>query len=247
MKTAIRALTLAAALMGATALAAPAALAQEATQTVATVPAKGPLLNLSAYGEVRAAPDMATVNLGVSVQAPTAAEAMKQNAARMSGLIAALKRQGVAEKDIQTSGLNLAPQYVYDQNQPPRLTGYQANNTVTVTVFDLARLGQTIDATVGAGGNEVSGISFGLRDPQAAEDAARLQAVKRLQAKAGLYAGALGKRVAALKSLSESGGYAPEPPRPMFRAAAMKAESTPVAAGELTLRVDVQATYELEP
>ncbi|MBS0297800.1 MAG: SIMPL domain-containing protein [Proteobacteria bacterium] len=246
MKTAIRALTLAAALSAATALTAPVALAQEAP-AIATVPAKGPLLNLSAYGEVRAAPDMATINLGVSVQAPTAAEAMKQNAARMNGLIAALKRQGVAEKDIQTSGLSLSPQYAYEQNQAPKLTGYQANNTVTVTVFDLARLGQTIDATVGAGGNEISGISFGLRDPQAAEDAARVQAVKRLQAKAGLYAGAVGKRIVALKSLSESGGYTPEPPRPLLRMAAMKAESTPVAAGELTLRIDVQGTYELEP
>jgi uncharacterized protein YggE len=243
MKTALRALILGAALLASTAL---AAQAQEAPAAV-TAAARTPVLNLSAYGETRVAPDLATINLGVNTEAPTAAEALRQNAVRMTALIAALKRQGVAGKDIQTSGLSLNAQYVYEQNQPPKLTGYQAANTVTVTVYDLPKLGGVIDATVAAGGNQISGIGFGLRDPQAAEDAARVEAVRCLQAKAALYARATGKRLGALRSLSENGGYAPEPPRPMFRAAAMDKVQTPVAAGELSLRIEVQGVYELEP
>ncbi len=247
MKTLMRSAALAGALLclGAPSFGAMSASAQEAPAMTAA--AHGPLLNLSAYGESKAAPDLATISLGVQTQAPTAAAAMAQNRTLMNGLMAALKKQGVAEKDIQTSGLNLSAQYAYENNQPPKLTGYQVSNTVTVTVYDLARLGQTVDAVVAGGGNQVNGISFGLKDPQAAEDSARLEAVKRLQAKAELYARATGKRIKALRVLSE-GGSGVQTPQPVYRMA-MKAnaESTPVAPGELTLRVDVQATYELEP
>jgi uncharacterized protein YggE len=209
----------------------------------------GPLVSISAYGETHVAPDMATISLGVVNQAPTAAEAMRANAQRMSSLVAAIKRAGGAERDIQTSGVSLSPQYVYKPNTAPELTGYQASNTVRVIVRDLGRLGSTIDAAVGAGGNEVSGVSFGLRDPQTAEDAARLEAVRRLQAKAQLYAQALGKKVHAIRSLSEGGGYTPGPIQPMARAMAMAAPSpaTVTQPGELDLRVDVTATFELEP
>jgi uncharacterized protein YggE len=209
--------------------------------------AHGPLLNLSAYGETHAAPDMATISLGVTVQAPTAVEAMRQNASKMAGLMSALKRQGVPEKDIQTSGLNLAPQYVFKDGVPPQLTGYQASNQVTVTVRDLSRLGVTVDAVVAGGSNEVSGISFGLRDPQTAQDAARLEAVDRLNAQAALYAKATGHRLKGLRSLTESGGYEPSPIRPMMmRAAAAPSVETSIQPGQLDLRVDVQATFELE-
>jgi len=204
-------------------------------------------LNLSAYGETRVRPDMATITLGVSVEAPGAADAVKANAAKMTAVIAALKKAGVADKDIQTSSLNLSPQYVYQENLPPRLTGYQVSNQVTITVRDLTKLGQTVDATVGAGATNVNNISFGLADPKAAEDAARLQAVTALQAKAELYARATNHRIARLASLSEGGGYTPpSPPMPVYAMARMeKADSTPVAAGEVVVRIDVNAVYEL--
>ena len=247
MKTLFRTAALVGVLLAAGAVGAQAQTAPPAMAPMMAMAAHGPLLNLSAYGEVKAAPDLATISLGVTTQATTAAEAMKQNRERMSGLMAALKKQGVADKDIQTSGLSLSAQYAYENNQPPRLTGYQAANTVSVTVHDLPRLGQTVDAVVAAGGNQVNGVSFGLKDPQSAEDGARLEAVKRLQAKAELYARATGKRIKGLRVLSEGGGEV-STPQPMFRMA-MKAnaDSTSVSPGELTLRVDVQATYELEP
>lgn len=251
MKTLLRAALMGTALAGASLGAASVATAQTMPDPHAMMmSAQAPVLNLSAYGEVRVAPDMATISTGVVTEAKTAEEAMRLNRERMSQVIATLRRQGVAEKDIQTSGLNLSAQYTYRENLPPELRGYQASNQVTVTVYDLNRLGAAVDAVVASGANQINGIGFGLRDPQTAENAARREAVKRLQAKAELYAQATGMRLKGLRSLSEGGGYAPPPPVPMYRmAAAPEAAadmSTPVAAGQLTLRVDVQAVYELE-
>lgn len=227
-----------------------AAHAQEAMPAAHPMVPHGPILSLSAYGETHVAPDMATISLGVTNQAPTAAEAMKANAQRMSSLVAALRKAGAAEKDIQTTGVSLNPQYNYKPNTPPELIGYQATNTVQVTVRDLGRLGPMIDASVAAGGNEVNGIGFGLRDPQAAEDAARVEAVRRVEAKAQLYAQALGKKIHALRTMSEGGGYQPGPIRPMLKTMAVAAApqaDTVTQPGELDLRVEVSATYELEP
>jgi hypothetical protein len=203
-------------------------------------------LNLSGTSEVKATPDMATITLGVQTEAPTASAAMAQNATRMTRIVAALKAAGLADKDIQTSNISLDAQYDYQQNQPPKLRGYQASNTVLITVYDISRLGRTLDAVTTAGANQINGIGFGLKDSSAAENEARLKAVKALQAKAELYAGAVGYRVARLVNLSEGGGYTPSPPRPMAMARAdfAKAE-TPVQAGELTVRMDVNGLYEL--
>lgn len=222
------------------------ALAQAAPTPAADTMFQATTLSLSAYGEVRTAPDMATISLGVQTDAPTAAEALRANAAKMNQVIAALKRGGIADRDIQTSGLNVSPQYVYQENLPPKLTGYQVTNQVTILVRDLSKLGQAVDAAVDSGANTVGGISFGLEDSDKAESAARLEAVKALQAKANLYAQAMGYRVARLVTLSEGGGYAPAPPMPMMAFAARdKAESTPIQAGELKVRIDVSATFEL--
>jgi len=226
---------------------APAAIAQTPPPAAADAMFRATTLNLSAYGETRIAPDMATINLGVLTEAPTAAAALSANSTRMNQVVAALRKAGIAEKDIQTSGLNINPQYVYEQNMPPKLNGYQATSQVTVTVRDLARLGQAVDATVGAGANQVNGISFGLADPTAAENAARLEAVKALQAKADLYARASGHRIVRLVSLSEGGGYSPVPPPvPMMAMARMeKADATQVSPGELRVRIDVTGLYEM--
>ncbi len=222
------------------------ALAQSAAPTAADAVFRATTLNLSAYGETRVRPDQATISLGVTTEAPTAAEAMRLNAVKMNQVIAALKTGGIADRDIQTSGLNLSPQYVYQENLPPRLTGYQASNTVTIVVRDLGKLGRAVDAAVGSGATNIGGLGFGLQNSGAAEDAARLDAVKALQAKADLYAKAMGYRVARLVTFSEGGGYSPPPPMPMVAMARFdKAESTPVEAGELKVRIDVNATFEL--
>jgi uncharacterized protein YggE len=226
--------------------AAPAAFAQTPPAVGADAVFRATTLNLAAYGETRLAPDMATINLGVNTEGATAQAAMQANAQQMNQVLAALKRGGIAAKDIQTSQLSVEAQYVYEQNLPPKLTGYRAANQVTVTVHDLSRLGQAVDATVAAGANQVGGINFGLDDPTVAENAAREKAVKALAAKADLYAKATGYRVLRLVSLSEGGSYSPPQPMPMVAMAArFKEADTAVSPGEVKVRVDVSGLYEL--
>lgn len=203
-------------------------------------------LDVQAEGVAHVAPDMATVTLGVASDAPSAAAAQAKNAQRMGAVLEALRRAGLAGRDVQTSSLSLSPQYAYADGQAPRLTGYRASNGVTVKVRDLSRLATAVDAVAQAGADEVSGIAFGLQDPQDAENAARRDAVHKLQAQAQLYAGATGLRLQRLVTLAETGGYSPQPPRPMM-AMAMRAKeaSTPVEAGELDVQVQVRATYEM--
>jgi uncharacterized protein YggE len=246
MKTLMRAAALG--LVLTTTAAAPTALAQAAPPAADTM-FRATTLNLSAYGETKVAPDMASINLGVMTEGKTAAEAMQANATRMSAVMASLRKAGIADKDIQTSNLNLNPQYKYQENQPPLLIGYQASNNVTITVHDLKKLGAAVDASVSAGANQVQGVSFGLEDPTAAENAAREAAVRALVAKADLYAKATGHKVSRLVSLSEGGGYTPQPPMPMAMYAAKRGEmadaGTSVSGGELKVRIDISGLYEL--
>ncbi len=171
---------------------------------------------------------------------------MAENATRMTQVIAALRRQGLQGKDVQTSGISLQAQYNYQPNKAPELSGYQASNQVTVTVGELGKLGPALDAVTASGANQVDGVSFGLKDSAAAEDQARLKAVKALQAKAELYAGATGYRVGRLVNLSESGAVQPLAFASKVMTMAARAPApTPVEPGELTVRVEVAGLYEL--
>ncbi len=232
---------------------APAALAQTSeqhreVQIVRTGPLgiEGTMLSLSAEGKSTARPDMATVNLGVVTDGATAQAAFSANAQRMTALIAALRRAGVAERDIQTANISVNPQYVYQENQPPRLTGYQASNTVTAKVRNLDRVGATLDAAVGAGGNTLNGVSFSHQDPDAQLDAARRDAMSEARRRAELYASASGLHVGRIISISESAAYAPPVPMPVFAARAMDAQaSTPVQPGEIDTSVQLNVVFEL--
>ncbi len=205
-------------------------------------------LSLTVTGQVSAAPDMATVSFAVVTQGKTASDALKANNTRMNAVLAALKTAGIAAKDIQTSNLNLNPQYVYKDNLPPTLTGYEARDQITVRVNDLARTGPVIDAVIAAGINQVDSINFGLKNDDAVLDQARQQAVTTLQQRANLYATATGLKIKRILSLDEGAPQTWQPPRPMMMAkvAGLAADSTPVSAGELQESVTVSATFELE-
>ena len=201
-------------------------------------------LSLSADAQVQAVPDLANVQVGVRAQAPTASSAMSEQRRRMAAVFDALKAQGVADRDIQTSELSLEAQYADDGRAPRRLTGYQASNTVIVRLHDSsARVGLVVDALVASGANEIDGVGFELADPTAAQDDARRLALRALQAKADLYAQATGYHIRRLVRLSEGGGVQPRPmAMPMM---ALRRVSSPVAAGELTVEVSVSGVYEL--
>ena len=218
-----------------------------------TIAASNTLLTLTADGRSARVPDMAVFNAGVTSQGKTAGEAMSANAADMNRVIAALKKAGIADKDVQTSSINLNPLYgqpVVGPNgqvmQEPRIVGYQANNTVTVRSRDIKGFGKVLDALVSAGANQISGPAFQLSDPSSATDEARMMAIKAARTRAELYAKAAGLRVVRIVSITEGGGYSP--PQPMY-AKAMQADSgsTPVSAGEVEAAVSVTVQFELAP
>ncbi|MEO6718677.1 MAG: SIMPL domain-containing protein [Novosphingobium sp.] len=214
------------------------------------------VLTVAAEGHSTRSPDLAIFVAGVASTGKTAGEALSANAADMNRVIAALKRVGIAERDIQTSNLSLNPVYADMSRQPvtplkqqePVIIGYQVNNQVTVRQRNLADFGRTIDTLVTAGANQVSGPAFQLDQPDPALDEARIEAVKNARTRAALYAQAAGLRVLRILSISETGGYAPPPPV-MYGVRMQKAEAapTPVAAGELALQANVTVTFELAP
>lgn len=206
---------------------------------------QGTLLSVNAEGKVTGRPDMATVNMGVVTEGQTAAAALAANATRMNALIAALRRTGVAERDIQTSNISVNPQYVYQENQPPRLTGYQASNTVTAKVRNLDRVGAAIDAAVNAGGNTVNGVSFSYQDQDGPLDEARADAMREARRRADLYARAAGMQVHRIVSISESAAWTPPIPMPMMARMEAAQASTPVQPGEIETTVNLGVVFEL--
>jgi uncharacterized protein YggE len=211
----------------------------------------GPMarLTVAGHGQATTQPDLATINLGVSTRAATAAEAMTQNAGAQAKVIETLKAEGIEARDIQTAGLNLTPWMDYSDNgQPPRLAGYAAQNSVTVRVRDIAGLGVVLDKLIASGANEISGITFSREDMTATEDEARIKAVADARRRAEIMAEAAGMKLGPLMALSDvpmdSG------PMPMSRLAIAgdgKMGIAPIEAGELAVTTSVTAVYALRP
>jgi uncharacterized protein YggE len=234
-----------AATLSAAVLAAAAPAAAQSSPTSNPV-LQGTRLDIVAEGEVSRQPDVVTIGAGVVTQAATASEALGENARRMSATVAALRRAGVADRDIQTSSINLSPQYRYGENVPPVITGYQASNQVSVRFRDVKRSGAILDTLVAQGANQINGPSFALDQPDAALDEARVKAVSMARARAELYAKAAGMRVGRILSIRE-GDVAQPSPQPMVMAMRGKMESdTPIQAGEQKLMVAVTVSFELQ-
>lgn len=222
------------------------ACAQTQPATGYAIPADGTLLSVSASADVKHAPDVATVSAGVVTQAADANSAMRANADQMQKVMAAIRAAGIADKDIQTSGVSLNPNYKYAENQAPTITGYQASNSVNLKVRDLARLGKVLDALVASGANQVNGPTFEIDQPDAVQDQARREALAKAQARAAMYAKTLGLQVRRIVSISEGGGFAPPVPMPMVRMAAMaKDAGTEIAPGENTVSASIDVVFEL--
>jgi uncharacterized protein len=203
-------------------------------------------ITVTGEGRVEAAPDIATIALGVQVRGDTAAAALAANSERLAAVLARLKAAGIADRDLQTSGLGLGPEYDHSRaGQPPRVVGYQATNMLTVRVRDLARLGAVLDQAVADGANTLNGLVFGLAEPQAALDKARVAAVQDARRKAEMMAAAAGVALGAVLEMSESHGGGPQP---YFRGApmAMDAAAVPVEGGEVSLSVQVSITWEIK-
>jgi uncharacterized protein len=202
-------------------------------------------ISVTGEGKITVKPDTASLNLGVQVTASTATEALSRANASAASLIAALKAVGIADDDIATSGLSIYPQY----NSKNTISGYQASNNVTITVREIGRTGQVIDAAAEAAGDNltVGGVSFYVDDTEGLIGAARADAMRNARKRAGEYAAAEEATVGGVIQISETtiGG----PVQPMFRAASMSKFSggagTPIETGTQELEVSVNVVYEL--
>ncbi len=228
------------------------ALGASMTANAQTVPAvvasDATLLNISAQADAKRVPDVATLSAGVVTQAVDGNTAMRENAVQMDKVMAAIKAAGIAEPDIQTSGINLSPQYRYADNEAPRITGYQANNTVSLKVRDITKLGKVLDSLAAQGANQINGPSFEIDQPEPVYDEARLAALKKAQARAETYAKSLGLRVRRIVSISEGnqGGFRPMPMMAMAAGRSAKAEmDTAVSPGESSVSVSLDVVFEL--
>ena len=218
-----------------------------------TLPAFAGTIAIEGRGEVRAAPDMATINSGVTTQGATAREALNANTAAMSELIAALKESGIEARDIQTSGFSVNPNYVYSDardelgySKPPKINGYQVSNSVTVVVRDLEELGIILDRSVTVGANTVNGVSFSVADPSELLDEARKLAFDNARDKAELYADAADVTLGDLEQISERQDFNAPQPYPMYARAEMAdAAPVPVEAGEMSFAITVNVTWDL--
>jgi uncharacterized protein YggE len=238
--------TMLALMISAAAMTAAPAGAQDAVAVVR--PVAGTRLDISATGSVSRVPDLAIISAGVVTKSPTASGAIADNAARMERVRAALKRAGIADRDIQTSSINLNPDYRYDNNQPPVLTGYQASNSVSIRFRDIRNSGKILDALVTQGANQINGPSLTIDKPEAAYDEARTKALAAGRARADLYARSLGMRVTRLLSVSEGGTNMPRPPYPMaMMAQAERSDAkTAIEPGSQDLEITLGMSFELQ-
>ena len=211
-----------------------------------TIAINGTVLNVSSTAEVTQTPDVAQISVGVVTQHPSSNQAMQDNARQMQQVVEAVRKAGVQERDIQTSGVSLNPQYKYEENQAPRIIGYQASNTVNVKVRKIDNVGKVLDAVSAQGANQINGPTFSIDQPEGLYDQARVQAIQKARARADLYAKALGLRVIRVVSIDENNSQGFQPV--LMAAAAPRADksfSTPVSPGESTLSVTLNVVFEL--
>ena len=206
------------------------------------------ILSVAGHGESRVAPDQVMISLGVTTQAPTAAQAMSDNSTRQQAVLDALKGAGVEGANVQTSGLTLNPMMNYPENAPATITGYMAQNLLTVRVTDIARVGEVLDSIVTAGANEMQGIRFTREDSQATEDEALGKAVADATHRAEVMAKAAGLELGPIVRMGEpqQGISGPEPVMMRAMSADAAGKSVPVEGGEVAFTADVEVTYALK-
>ncbi|HUR16123.1 MAG TPA: SIMPL domain-containing protein [Candidatus Limnocylindrales bacterium] len=201
-------------------------------------------ISVSGIGCVAIEPDVAHVRLGVNISRKTVAEARAEAATTMAAILAAVAEAGVPKHDVQSSFLSVQPRYDYRDGRAPELSGYDMNNVVTVTVRDLAKLGDVIDGSLRAGATSMDGLEFRLADPAPAEREARIRAMANARSRADVIAEAADLTISGVESVTEAGAM---PPRPF----AAKAErmmmsqdaATPVETGTMEIEVAVAVAY----
>lgn len=221
--------------------------------TPATTPAgcgsSQPRLTVQGTGQANGTPDVLTAVFGFSSTAATSAAALSQNNGEVNQALLALGGNGVTKADVQTTGLTLAPQYVYPNGQPPKLTGYQVTNTITAKLRDMSMAGNAIDAVVNATVNAatINSLNFSFAHPARVEDQARQEAVHQAVAHAGAMAAAAGRQLGPVCSLTDNTQPSLVQPYPGagYAASTNQADAVPVEPGSQTQTDQVTMVYAL--
>ncbi|HZR98356.1 MAG TPA: SIMPL domain-containing protein [Chloroflexota bacterium] len=202
-------------------------------------------ITVNGEGEASAAPDVAYVTVGVQTQNASAAAAVAENSRRMSAVLDAMRGRGLGSRDLQTSGLNVSPQFDREQ----QVTGYQATNNVTITVHEVDRAGELLDAALAAGANRIGGLRFGISDTAALHEQALADAMRVARGRADALAGAMGLRIVGVVSVTETSVAVPQPRAAVAYAASAPGPGAapPVESGELQVRTQVRAAFRFEP
>lgn len=206
-------------------------------------------VSVSGTGRVTVIPDRFSFNVGVQTVANTVEDAVNENNRKVASVLAALKRAGAQDKDIRTSNFTIWPQQDYTQGQLPRIIGYQVSNSITVMRDKIGEAGKLLQAAISAGVNTSSGLQFEVSDPAKGRDQGMKAAFDDARAKALQLAQAAGRSLGRAVMISEGGQNQPQPPYPMQRAMAMKAEGAvsdvPVESGSQENTYQVSVVFEL--
>lgn len=209
------------------------------------------IISVTADAKVAGSPDIATLSFGVQTRQPSAKAAIDNIRKNMTAVLAAVKKAGVEDKDITTASFWLSPVYDYTNGtQIPR--GFEANQSLTVKVRDLDKVGDVLTAATSAGANQAGNISFDIDNPDALTAEARTKAIEKAKAKAQVLAGSLGMHIVKLTGFSEGGGYNPPVPMMAKNMAYDSMGSTaaqapvPIPAGEQEITSTVTLMYELQ-
>lgn len=227
------------------------AIAQPPRSPQPAPPPRPATLQVTGQAQVSEAPDRVYIDIGVTTQAQKSEAATTQNAARISAVLAAVRRVSGPDAQLTTTEYSVNPNYHYPrEGGTPSIVGYSASNVVQVRLDDLTRIGRVIDAATEAGSNNVQDIRFALRDEQAARIEALRQAALKARQDAQALAGALGLRIVRVLSVSEQSpetGLVPVYPRLMGGLALARTRATPVKAGTIDVNATVTLRVEVAP
>jgi uncharacterized protein YggE len=205
------------------------------------------MLAVTGTGKVTLTPDIAYISIGVHTEAKDVNEALTSNTAQAQKVADALNALAVDAKDIQTTSFNVYPQQQFGPQGEPLDTKYIVDNTVYVTVRDLTKLGQMLDAVVRSGANNINGISFDVSNREEANSQARKAAIEDARKQADELAKAAGVTLDLVQSISLSGNPTPVPMYEAKGGAGMSAgANAPVSAGQMIITVDANITYTLK-
>jgi uncharacterized protein YggE len=212
-------------------------------------PATVDTVSVTGSSRIATTPDRFSFNVSVQTISPTVEEAVNENNAKVA-VIAALKNAGAKSEEIQTSNFSIYPQQDYSQQQQgklPRLLGYQVSNSITVTKKEIASAGKLLQAAIGAGVNQSSGLSFSVSDPARGRDEGLRAAFADARAKATLLAQAAGRTLGPAMAITEGGASNPQP-RPMVGGRVMAAQvvsEVPVESGSEELAFTVSVVFAM--